>query len=117
MRSVYSHGCVLTSPKIVLDRGIEDIASVFSVLKQIDVHPKTEIELVNSVAVEEVQNTIGKIHFGHGYHGKTIIAVWRSRALEKPLAGEFASNASSGACRRCTNPRSSSQKSFTKPCN
>jgi hypothetical protein len=81
----------------VLDRGIEDIASVFSVLKQIDVHPKTEIELVNSVAVEEVQNTIGKIHFGHGYHGKTTIAVWRSRALEKPLAGEFASNASSSA--------------------
>ena len=90
MRSVYSHGCVLTSPKIVLDRGIEDIASVFPVLKQIDVHPKTQIELVNSVAVEEVQNTIGKIHFGHGYNGKTTIAVWRSRALEKPLAGEFA---------------------------
>jgi len=74
----------------VLDRGIEDIASVFPVLKQIDEHPKTEIELVNSVAVEKVQNTIGKIHFGHGYHGKTTIAVWRSRALEMPLAGEFA---------------------------
>jgi hypothetical protein len=90
MRSLYSHGCVLTSPKIVLDRGVEDIASVFPVLKEIDVHPKTKIELVNSVAVEEVQNTIGKIHFGHGYHGKATIAVWRSRALEQPLAGEFA---------------------------
>jgi hypothetical protein len=41
---VYSHGCVLTSPKIVLDHGIEDIASVFPVLKQIDVHPKIQIE-------------------------------------------------------------------------
>jgi hypothetical protein len=30
----------------VLDRGLEDIASVFPVLKQIDLHPKTEIELV-----------------------------------------------------------------------
>jgi hypothetical protein len=33
---------------------------------------------------------MGRIHFGHGYNGKTTIAVWRSRALEKPLAGEFA---------------------------
>jgi len=90
MRSVYSHGCVLTSPKIVLDHGIADIASVFPALKQIDVHPRTRIELVNSVAVEEVQNTMGKIHFGHGYNGKTTIAIWRSRALEKPLVGEFA---------------------------
>ena len=90
MRSVYSHGCVLTSPKIVLDRGIDDIASVFPAFKEIDVHPKTKIELVNSVAVEEVQNTIGKIHFGHGLNGKTTIAIWRSRALEKPLVGEFA---------------------------
>jgi hypothetical protein len=91
MRSMYSHGCVLTSPKIVLDQGIEDIASVFPALEQIDVHPKTKIELVNNVAVEEeVQNTIGKIHFGHGYNGKTTIAIWRSRALEKPLSGEFA---------------------------
>jgi hypothetical protein len=90
MRSVYSHGCVLTSPKIVLDRGIADIASVFTALKNIHIHPETKIELVNSVAVEEVQNTIGKIHFGHGYNGKTTIAIWRSRALEKPLVGEFA---------------------------
>ncbi len=90
MRSVYSHGCVLTSPKIELDRGIEDIASAFPALRSIDVHPKTRIELVNSVAVEEVQNTIGMIHFGHHFKGKTTIAIWRNRALEKSLAGEFA---------------------------
>ena len=90
MRSVYSHGCVLTSPKVVLDRGIEDIAGVFPVLGKIDIRPLTKIALVNNVAVEEVQNTIGRIHFGHGYNGKTTIAIWRSRALEKPLSGEFA---------------------------
>jgi hypothetical protein len=90
MRSVYSHGCVLTSPKVVLDRGIEDIASVFPALGKIDIRPLTKIALVNNVAVEEVQNTIGRIHFGHGYNGKTTIAIWRSRALEKPLSGEFA---------------------------
>jgi hypothetical protein len=90
MRSVYSHGCVLTSPKVVLDRGIEDIASVFPALGKVDIRPLTKIALVNNVAVEEVQNTIGRIHFGHGYNGKTTVAIWRSRALEKPLSGEFA---------------------------
>jgi hypothetical protein len=90
MRSVYSHGCVLISPKIELDRGIEDIAGAFPALQRIDIRPKTKIELVNSVAVEEVQNTIGFIHFGHHYKGKATIAIWRNRALEKSLAGEFA---------------------------
>jgi hypothetical protein len=90
MRSVYSHGCVLTSPGIELDRGIEDIARTFPTLKRIDIKPRTKLELVNSVAVEEVQNTIGTIHFHHHFKGKVTIAIWRSRALEKSLSGEFA---------------------------
>jgi len=90
MRSVYSHGCVLISPKIELDRGIEDIVAAFPALQHIDIRPRTKIELVNSMAVEEVQNFIGFIHFGHHYKGKATIAVWRNRALEKSLSGEFA---------------------------
>jgi len=90
MRSVYSHGCVLTSPKIELDRGVEDITRAFPTLKKIDIQPRTKMTLVNSVAVEEVQNTLGIIHFGHHFKGKTTIAIWRSRALEKSLSGEFA---------------------------
>ncbi|HLW71780.1 MAG TPA: hypothetical protein VKS22_14290 [Candidatus Binataceae bacterium] len=90
MRSVYSHGCVLISPKIELDRGIEDIARAFPTLKQIDIRPRTKMALVNNMAVEEVQNTLGMIHFGHHFKGKTTIAIWRSRALEKSLSGEFA---------------------------
>jgi len=90
MRNVYSHGCVLTSPKIELDRGVENITRAFPTLKQIDISPRTKMELVNNVAVEEVQNTIGMIHFHHHFKGKTTIAIWRSRALEKSLSGEFA---------------------------
>lgn len=90
MRSVYSHGCVLTSPKIVLDQGIEDIRRAFPTLNRIDISPQTRMMLVNNVAVEEVQNTIGIIHFGHHFKGKATIAIWRNRALEKSLAGEFA---------------------------
>jgi hypothetical protein len=90
MRSVYSHGCVLTSPKIELDRAAEDITKAFPVLQKIDIHPRTKMELVNNVAVEEVQNTIGTIHFHHHFKAKATIAIWRSRALEKALSGEFA---------------------------
>jgi hypothetical protein len=90
MRSVYSHGCVLTSPKIELDRGVEDISHAFPTLKKINISPRTKMALVNNVAVEEVQNTIGMIHFHHHFKGKATIAIWRSRALEKSLSGEFA---------------------------
>jgi hypothetical protein len=90
MRSVYSHGCVLISPNIELDRGIEDITRAFPTLKGIDISPRTKMALVNNIAVEEVQNTMGMIHFGHHFTGKTTIAIWRSRALEKSLSGEFA---------------------------
>jgi hypothetical protein len=81
---------VLTSPKIELDRGVEDITRAFPTLEKIDIRPRTKMMLVNSVAVEEVQNTLGVIHFGHHFKGKTTIAIWRSRALEKSLSGEFA---------------------------
>ncbi len=90
IRSVYSHGCVLTSPNIVLDAGIENIQKAFPALRQIDISPATRMALVNNVAVEEVQNTIGIIHFHHHFKGKATIAVWRDRAMEKSLAGEFA---------------------------
>jgi hypothetical protein len=90
MRTVFSHGCVLTSPGIELERGIEDITHAFPTLKRIDIKPRTKLELVNNIAVEEVQNTIGMIHFHHHFKGKVTIAIWRSRALEKSLAGEFA---------------------------
>ena len=90
MRSVYSHGCVLISPEIELERGIENITRAFPTLQKIDISPETKLELVNNVAVEEVQNTFGMIHFHHHFKGKATIAIWRSRALERSLSGEFA---------------------------
>jgi hypothetical protein len=90
MRSVYSHGCVLTSPEIELERGIDNITRAFPTLQRIDISPRAKLELVNNVAVEEVQNTFGYIHFHHHFKGKATIAIWRSRALEKSMSGEFA---------------------------
>jgi hypothetical protein len=90
MRSLYSHNCILTTPKIILDQGLEDIAAVFPAMQAIDVSPKTKIELVNSVAVEEVQVDPGHFDFGHGLEAKATIAIWRNRASETSLVGEFA---------------------------
>lgn len=90
MRSLYSHNCVLRSPNIVLDRGLEHITDVFPTMKHIDVKPKTRIELVNDVAVEELLVDAGTFDFGHGYQAKATIALWRNRASERSLIGEFA---------------------------
>ncbi len=114
MRSVYSHGCVLISPKIELDRGIENIVAAFPVLQHIDIRPRTKIELVNSMAVEEVQNFIGFIHFGHHYKGKTTIAVWRNRASRSPSRVSLPSSVSSTACRRFARQHSNYPKSSTR---
>ncbi len=90
IRSLYSHNCVLTSPKVVLDQGLADVAGVFPALGKIDIEPRTRIELVNNVAVEEVQVEPGTFDFGHGLEAKATIAIWRNRASEKSLVGEFA---------------------------
>ncbi|GGC56737.1 hypothetical protein [Chelatococcus reniformis] len=90
MRSLYSHNCVLRSPSIVLDKGLEHITEVFPVMKRIDIKPKTRIELVNDVAVEELLVDAGNFDFGHGYQAKATISLWRNRASERSLIGEFA---------------------------
>jgi hypothetical protein len=90
IRSLYSHNCVLTTPKILLDQGLEDISKVFPAMESIDVSPKTKVELVNNVAVEEVQVDPGYFDFGHGLDAKATIAIWRNRASETSLVGEFA---------------------------
>ena len=90
MRSLFSHNCELVSPNIVLDQGLEDIAKVFPAMKRIDIKPLTKINLVNNVAVEEVEVEAGHFDFGHGVEAKATIAIWRDRATERSLVGEFA---------------------------
>ncbi|WP_246161465.1 hypothetical protein [Segnochrobactrum spirostomi] len=89
-RSLYSHNCVVTSPNIVLDHYLEDIVAVFPAMKRVEVAPQTRIDLVNNTSVEEVQVNVGRFYFGHGFDAKATIAIWRDRASEKSLIGEFA---------------------------
>lgn len=91
MRSLFSHNCVLRSAGLVLDAGLERIASVFPVLSQLcPVSVGTPVSLVNNLAVEEVQVNIGGFDFGHGLVAKATIAVWRDRPTESSIVGEFA---------------------------
>ena len=91
MRSLFSHNCVLLSPDLVLNQGLDRIAAVFPILA--DHFPSSDgarMALVNNLSVEEVQVNCGSFDFGHGLVAKASIAVWRDRSTQTPIVGEFA---------------------------
>ncbi|WGD29499.1 hypothetical protein AncyloWKF20_17250 [Ancylobacter sp. WKF20] len=91
MRSLYSHNCVLLSPGLILDEGLERISRVFPAIgERCDSHNDDKVSLVNNLPVEEVQVNVGSFDFGHGLVAKATIAVWRDRATESSIIGEFA---------------------------
>lgn len=90
IRSIYSHNAVLALPREAINLALRNITHAFPAFREIEEKGDAPIELVNDMAVEEVQVNVGLCHFGHHYTGKTTIAVWRSRKLEQPVCGEFA---------------------------
>lgn len=90
IRSIFSHNSVLAMPREALNFALQNITHAFPAFREIEKKDDQPIELVNDMAVEEVQVDAGVAHFGHHYKGKTTIAVWRSRKLETPVCGEFA---------------------------
>jgi hypothetical protein len=90
IRSIYSHNSVLALPREAMNFALQNITHAFPAFGGIEEKGAAPIELVNDMAVEEVQVNVGLAHFGHHYKGKTTIAVWRSRKLEQPVCGEFA---------------------------
>jgi len=90
MRSLFSHNAVVTTPKVLVDQGLENITKLIPGMAKIGMPPGSKLALVNSMAVEEVEVEPGVFDFGHGYESKATIAVWRDRATEKSLVGEFA---------------------------
>ncbi|MFS8037958.1 hypothetical protein ACI7BZ_13540 [Xanthobacter sp. AM11] len=90
LRSLYSHNCIIVSPNLVLNHGVADIVSVFPAMACVDTDGDSKVDLVNNMAVEEIQVEPGHFDFGHGYEAKATIAIWRNRASEASLVGEFA---------------------------
>ena len=90
VRSIFSHNCVLAKTREGLEGAVKDVASTFSALKSLEADHEAPLRLVNDMAVEEVQVDVGELNFGEGFHGKTTIAVWRTRKYEHAFCGEFA---------------------------
>lgn len=90
LRSIFSHNAVLALPREAMNLALRNITHAFPAFREIEEKGDAPIQLVNDMAVEEVQVNVGLAHFGHHYTGKTTIAVWRSRKLEQPVCGEFA---------------------------
>lgn len=90
IRAIYSHNAVLALPREAMNVALRNITHAFPALYELEKKSDEPIELVNDMAVEEVQVNTGLAHFGHHYTGKTTVAVWRSRKLETPVCGEFA---------------------------
>jgi hypothetical protein len=90
IRSIFSHNSVLALPREAMNFALKNITHAFPAFRAIEAQGEAPIELVNDMAVEEVQVNTGTAHFGHHYKGKTTVAVWRSRKLEQPVCGEFA---------------------------
>lgn len=89
IRSLYSHNCVVRSQDVVLTQAAKDVVEVFPTLASLPIPGSARIALVNNVAVDEIQVDIGALHFHHGHAAKFSISVWRDRATEESLVGEF----------------------------
>jgi len=90
MRSLFSHNCILTTENYEIQEGLQDVERHLPSLRRIPMPEDTKISLVNSMAVEEIEVVPGYYDFGHGYTAKASVAIWRNRASEESLVGEFA---------------------------
>ncbi|MBV8772590.1 MAG: hypothetical protein JO166_09730 [Deltaproteobacteria bacterium] len=89
MRSIYSHGCELDTPNIILTQSFESITQVFPALLQTGAKAKTRLSIVNGVAIEEVLVNCGEINFGGKVTAKATLAIWRNRMTQEHLVGEY----------------------------
>jgi hypothetical protein len=89
-RMIYSHGCELDTPNVILTQSFESITQVFPALLQTGAKAKTLLGIVNGVAIEEVLVNLGEIDFGGKVAAKATLAIWRNRMTQEHLLGEYA---------------------------
>ncbi|MBV8054527.1 MAG: hypothetical protein JO071_04730 [Deltaproteobacteria bacterium] len=90
MRTIYSHGCDLDTPNVILTQNFESITQVFPALLQTGAKAKTLLSIVNGVAIEEILANCGEIDFGNKVTAKATLAIWRNRMTQEHLVGEYA---------------------------
>jgi hypothetical protein len=89
MRTIYSHGCVLDTPNVILTQSFESITQVFPALLQTGAKAKTLLGIVNGIAIEEILVNLGEIDFGGKVTAKATLAIWRNRMTQEHLVGEY----------------------------
>jgi len=91
IRTLYSHN--VEFPLSGIHEGdpasMATLLHVFPVLQSLKATPDERVELVNQSAVIEVLKDLGTLDFGGGVTAKSNASVWRRRADEKQLVGEF----------------------------
>ncbi len=88
-RSIYSHGCELDTPNVVLTRSFGSISQLFPALLQTGAKPRTLLSIVNGIAIEEILADCGEIDFGGKITAKATLAIWRNRMTQEHLVGEY----------------------------
>ncbi len=89
MQTIYSHGCELDTPNIILTQSFESITQVFPALLQTGAKAETLLSIVNSIAIEEILVNFGEIDFGGKTTAKATLAIWRNRMTQEYLVGEY----------------------------
>lgn len=90
MRTLYSHGCELDTPNVILTQRLEIISQVFPALQRArSANPKATLGIVNDVTVDETLVHIGEVDFGGKATAKASVAVWRNRSSGRDMIGEF----------------------------
>jgi hypothetical protein len=90
MRRLYSHGCDLDTPNVILTQSFQTITQVFPALLASGAKAKTLLSIVNGVAIEEILVDCGEIDFGGKVTAKATLAIWRNRMTQEHLLGEYA---------------------------
>jgi hypothetical protein len=89
MRTIYAHSCDLDTPNSIMTQSFESISQVFPALLKTGAKPQTLLSIVNRAAIEEILVNLGEIDFGGKVTAKATLAIWRNRATQAQLVGEY----------------------------
>lgn len=89
-RTIYSHGCELDTPNMILTQRFETICQVFPALMKAGAKAETRLSEVNGIIVDETLANLGLLEFDSKTVAKSNIAVWRNHLTKADLIGEFA---------------------------
>lgn len=89
LRTIYSHGCELDTPNLVLTQRFETICQVFPALMKAGAKAETRLNEVNEMIVDETLANLGMLEFDSKTIAKANIAIWRNHHTRADLIGEF----------------------------